>query len=103
MTNLQVPITCSLSTVDAVSKAQEWSELGHQALTSERLDGGVAMTFHPDMAGRVKDLAAREAECCGFLSITTSLTEQVVRLEITSDNPDHRPMIEALVGIEGGQ
>ena len=103
MTNLRVAIACSISTSDAVAQAVEWSELGQQALTTERLDGGVAMTFNADIAHSVMDLAAREAECCGFLSITTNLTGQTVRLEITSGNPDHRPMIEALVGMEGGQ
>ncbi len=103
MKKLQIPIACSLTTSEAAIQALEWSDLGTRLLRSDRLDHGVSLTFPVDMAESVKDLAAREAECCGFLSIATSLDGQTVRLEITSDNPDHQPVIDVLARMIGGQ
>ncbi len=103
MKNLQIPIACSLSTSEGAVRVLEWTDLGTRLLRSDRLDDGLLLTFPGDMADSVKNLAAREAECCGFLSITTSLTEQTVRLEIKSGNPDHQPVIEELARMIGGQ
>ena len=103
MKNLQIPIECSLPTAEAANQALEWSDLGTRLLRSDRLDDGVSLTFPAEMADSVKDLAVREAECCGFLSIATSLDGQTVRLEITSDNPDHQPVIDVLARMIGGQ
>ena len=103
MKNLQIPVACSISTPEAANQALEWSDLGARLLGFDRLDDGLLLTFPGDMADRVKNLAAREAECCGFLSITTSLSEQTVRLEIKSGNPDHQPVIEELARMIGGQ
>ena len=44
------------------------------------------------------ELAAREAECCSFLSIETSRTDDSVRLEITSEDPNASGVIEMLTG-----
>ena len=92
-----------MSVADAAVQSQAWSELGLKLISTERIGNGVAMTFPSGLASSVADLAAREAECCGFLSVRTSQTDQTVRLEITSDNPDHHPMIEGLVGMIRGQ
>ncbi|HZJ27543.1 MAG TPA: hypothetical protein VFF40_11140 [Acidimicrobiia bacterium] len=101
MTHAHEPIACSLPTPDAAGQVDEWADLRRDALTRERLERGVAMTFGIDAADRVEDLAAREAACCGFLSIATTRTAETVRLEITSDDPDAAPVIEALAGAAG--
>jgi len=93
------PLACSLTTADAARQGLEWTDLQGHALTVERIDGGAAMTFAVDLADSVEDLAAREASCCGFLSITTRRTHGEVRLEIISDNPDALPVIEVMAGI----
>ena len=101
MINRHDPIACSLTTKDAARQGLEWADLQRHALTATRIDGGAAMTFAVDLADSVEDLAAREASCCGFLSITTRRTQGEVRLEITADNPDAHPLIEAMAG--GGE
>ncbi len=93
------PIACSLTTKDATSQFLEWTDLRHHALTATKIDGGAVMTFDAELADSVEDLAARERSCCGFLSITTLHSDDEVRLEITSDNPDAHPVIEAMAGL----
>ena len=93
------PIACSLTTKDATRQFLEWTDLQHHALTAKKMDGGAVMTFDADLADSVEDLAARERSCCGFLSITTVRSADELRLEITADNPDARPLIEAMAGV----
>ena len=98
MTKSEQPIACSLSTGDAARQVREWVDLQNDVRTSEALDRGVALTFDIALAERVEDLAAREAACCGFLSITTCRGSDSVRMEITSDNPGAVPVIALLAG-----
>ncbi len=98
MTHSTEPLACSLANDNAAQQALEWADLGRHAVATERLEGGVAMTFRIDLADAVEDLAAREAECCGFLSLATTRNANTVRLEITSDHPDAYLVIEALAG-----
>lgn len=97
------PIACALPDGDGAGQALEWDDLRPLATATERLADGVVMTFPIDLAGRVEDLAAREAECCGFLSITTTRTDEAVRLEITTDRPGARVVIDALAGTVGSE
>jgi hypothetical protein len=98
MDHVPEPVACSLTTADAARQALEWTDLRRHAITIEARAGGAAMTFALDLADDVEDLAAREAACCAFLSITTNRMADVVRLEITSDDPDAHTVIEALAG-----
>jgi hypothetical protein len=98
MTTSNEPIACTLSETGAARQSLEWADLSGHAVSSEQLDTGVAMTFEPGMAAAVEDLAAREAACCSFLSISTTQTDDEVRIEITSDNPDALPMIRSIAG-----
>ncbi len=92
------PIACTLTSKDATSQFLEWTDLQRHALTTTKIDGGAVMTFDPELADSIEDLAAREASCCGFLSITTLRSDNEVRLEITADNPDAYALIEAMAG-----
>jgi len=56
------------------------------------------MTFDPRLAGDVADLVAKEAQCCGFLSMVTEVSENELRLAVTSDDPAAVPAIEAFLG-----
>ena len=99
MINMHDPIVCSLTTKDAARQGLEWTDLQGHALTATRIDGGAVMTFDAELADSVEDLAAREASCCGFLSITTMRSDDAVQLEITSDNPAAHPVIDAMAGL----
>jgi hypothetical protein len=99
MTHTFEPLFCSLRIDDAAAQAMEWADLLGHTVAVEPLRGGVALTFRIGMADDVEDLASREAECCGFLSITTTRNAESVLLEITSDHPDAAPVIDAIAGI----
>jgi len=66
----------------------------------ERIDGGVVMTFEPGLAGDVADLVAKEAQCCGFLSMVTEMFEDELRLSVTTDEQSAIPAIEAFLGLD---
>jgi len=93
------PIACNLTTADAARQALRWSDLRKYAVSTEHLEHGVALTLKLEVADAVEDLAAGEALCCSFLSITTTRTAQHVRVAIESENPDALPAIQALVGL----
>lgn len=92
------PISCSLPPTDAPRQSLQWLDLRRHATRTERLDGGIVLTLGIELAGSVEKLAAREAACCGFLSITTTRTDREIRLAITSDNPAALPVMRALAG-----
>lgn len=93
-----MPVACTLTTAGAAQQLLEWEQL--QQLTTRTADiaGGVAMWFSSELAGQVADLAAREAACCQFLSLTTTREDGTVRLDITSANPDAAPVIAMIAG-----
>ncbi len=57
------------------------------------------MTFSASMVDAVEDLARRESTCCAFLTIITSVDDDVLTLDISSENPEALPVISALAGI----
>lgn len=98
MTENVHPIACSLSARESRDQIGEWRALSAHRLTSERIEGGYAVTFDTETAPVVEDLARREAACCAFLTIDAAHTEHGLRLTMTSENPDALPVIELLVG-----
>ena len=98
MTTSRKPIACTLTPTDATGQLNEWEELHRHVLRTETVEGGAALIFDVALAERVKDLAAREVECCGFLSITTSRSGEELRLEVTSEDPEAAPVIALLTG-----
>ena len=98
MTTSRKPISCSLTANEAEGQLNEWEELHKHVLRTETVVGGAALIFDVSLAERVEDLAAREVECCEFLSITTSRSSEEVRLEVTSEDPEAAPVIALLTG-----
>ena len=98
MTTSRKPIACSLTANEAAGQLNEWEQLQRHVLRTETVEGGTALIFDVALAERVEDLGAREAECCGFLSITTSRSGEELRLEITSEDPEAAPVIVLLTG-----
>jgi hypothetical protein len=93
------PIACSLNDTDAARQGMDWHNLGRQALSIEVVGNRLVATWPIDAAPDVAALADREASCCGFLSIRMSRTARSARLEIASDHPSARPVIEALAAV----
>jgi hypothetical protein len=99
MDNFVKPVACTLTTAAAVKQHLEWVDIQGQTITREHISSGVAMTFDLDLADRVESLAAREIECCSFLSLDVRRRSQDVRLEIVSDHPGALPMLQATEGL----
>jgi hypothetical protein len=57
------------------------------------------MTFPVTMSDAVEDLARRESACCAFLAISSMVTDDVLTLDISSENAEALPVISALAGI----
>jgi hypothetical protein len=93
------PIACSLPLRDAAKQAGEWTDLHNRIVRFESKDGRYVVEYPIAIAEEVENLVAREASCCAWLTISTSRQSETIRLELESENPDARPVIEALIGI----
>jgi hypothetical protein len=93
------PIACTLTTKDAAAQVVEWSDLRTRMTNVVRVENGVEMDFPASLASTVRDLAEREATCCAFLALTTTMRGDHVELRITSDDPDAADVIDLLAGM----
>ncbi|MEM9036295.1 MAG: hypothetical protein AAGA99_21000 [Actinomycetota bacterium] len=92
------PIACTLSPDAATSQLGEWDRLAARATTCEPVTDGWSLTFPAALAPVVEDLASREAACCSFLTLRTTVEGDDVRLDITTEASDARQVIDLLVG-----
>ena len=95
----QAPIACTLTTKDAAAQVVEWSDLRKHMTDVARVENGVEMNFPSSLASAVRDLAEREANCCAFLSLTTTVCADHVQLRVTSDQPETAGVIDLLAGL----
>ena len=93
------PVVCTLTTKQLAERVVEWSDLHRHALSVARVDGGAALMLPGSLAADVEALAAAERQCCAFLTITTERIDGLLRLEVTSANPDGRSIAEAIAGL----
>jgi hypothetical protein len=93
------PVACTLTTKQAAFQALEWVDLQGRATAVSEIDGGVRIMLPATLADSVEDLASRERACCTFLNIETAIEADQLKVEITSDNPQALPVIEALAGL----
>lgn len=93
------PIACMLTNKEASKQVLEWVDLQRLASAVDPIDGGVRMALPASLIDDVEDLARREAGCCAFLTIDTSVVGDVLTLDISSTDPDALPVISALAGI----
>lgn len=99
MTTEHEPIACTLTTADAARQALEWTDLQSRSTATTALSNGARMRFPADLERQTMDLADREAACCAFLTMTTTVADDELVLEITSDDPDAKPVISMIAGI----
>jgi len=95
-----VPDACTLPTAERPVRRAEFDNLFTAVKRVIRDDPRHARfafaTTSDDFADRVRDLAARESECCSFFGFTVSSSADVVLLDVTV--PDaHVGMLDALV------
>lgn len=93
------PVACTLTTKEAAAQVLEWTDLHGRSTGAQATEAGVVMTFPAGMAHAVEDLARREASCCAFLSMRTTVEGDVLSLEISSERLDALPVIDRLAGV----
>lgn len=63
-----IPIACTLGAGDFQARTRWIADLQARHLKSHRRDGlTLHLTYDPAAAAEVRDLVARESECCAFL------------------------------------
>lgn len=81
-----VPQACTLPTAEQPLRLAEFDELfaRHTRAAYRVRDGHLRLTLTgpPDLADSVRDLAARESECCSFFTFTTMRAGDRVILDI---------------------
>ncbi len=93
------PITCTATADRAADQLLEWTELQQLAKRREPIDGGARMVFAATLTDQVRDLARREAGCCSFLTISTTLDHDELVLDITAADPNGRAVVALLSGL----
>lgn len=99
MTGDAEPVACTLTTKELATRRLDWADLHRHTVSVAAVPGGAAVTLPGSLAADVARLVAAERRCCAFLTITTERIDGLVRLEITSDDPDGRPIAQALAGL----
>lgn len=89
-------MACTLGTDDARAQLDEWANLRERFRRSEAITDGVRLWFDPAATVSLRAVAAKEAACCGFLRLGVVADGALVRLEVTSDHADARPVIALL-------
>jgi len=93
------PVVCTLAPAELAERGLEWSDLAGLSLTSEQIEDGVASTYPLEVADAVMDLANREASCCGsWLNCSAREVDGVIRLELTTRNPEGLAVITKMAG-----
>ena len=93
------PIACTADAGRAEEQIAGWRAL-RSVGEARPIDGGVRLTLPLDRADEIHDLAAREAECCAFLTIGVRTDTEATIVEITSSDPDARSLITLITGVE---
>ncbi|MEU9237331.1 hypothetical protein [Streptomyces subrutilus] len=94
-----VPQPCTLPTEERPLRVAEWDALFAERLTSlarpEPLWLRLDLAGGPGVEEQVRELAARESDCCAFFAFTTTCDENLIGLDIAVD-PEHKAVLEAL-------
>ncbi|HZT64357.1 MAG TPA: hypothetical protein VFA11_01070 [Acidimicrobiales bacterium] len=97
------PIACSLDAAGLRRQLSGWENLSASCRAVTVDDDGchARLWFEADRGSELRRLAAAEQECCGFLTLSVTSEEALVRLDIGSDNPDARAIVATLVDAAG--
>jgi hypothetical protein len=78
-------IACSLTGDGQRERLNEWKSLLAVAASREELPNGMRFRFRPNLAERVRSLAAAEQECCSFLRFDTAEAEDGLVLTVETE------------------
>jgi hypothetical protein len=96
-------LACTLGSEDARAQLDEWANLRQLWRKADAKQNGMRLWFDSTAEVPLRAVAAKEAACCGFLSLEVSGDGDLVRLEITSDHADAPPVIALLAEQASGQ
>ena len=99
MRNTMIPLACSFSESNTARQDLDWATVRNQSLGTVPIENGIAMTFSPDKADDIESLVKSESACCGFLSITSVRSDEMIRVEISSTDPAALPVIQAIAAV----
>ncbi len=85
MANSLPIIACSLTGHGQRERLNEWKSLLPVAESREELPNGVRLRFHPNVAERVRSLAAAEQECCSFLRFDAAEVEDGLVMTVETE------------------
>jgi hypothetical protein len=94
-------ITCSLVGADVDRQLGAWGRLGPSLRRSAPTDRGLSLWFDAAVEPTLRDVAAKEKDCCSFLVLDVVPEGEAVRLDITSESEEARPVIDALGELVG--
>ncbi|MEM9521995.1 MAG: hypothetical protein AAGA37_21985 [Actinomycetota bacterium] len=92
----RIPIACTLTDAQAASQLDEWGELRARALAVESITGGVRVVLPVESEAITRDLAAREAACCAFLTLAVERDDAELTLTITGPS-EAQPIIGLII------
>lgn len=79
------PIACALGSGDFQRRLAWIAELNRDALRSRKRDGfKLELSYAPDALDRVREMIAREEECCAFLTFELHPEGDTLRLVIAA-------------------
>jgi hypothetical protein len=99
MTRDNLPIACSLTAAELETRVAEMGALGTEALvTTTRDSSTLTLRFRGgrEVHGRVRDVAAAETQCCGFLEIAVEEHGDEATLRIQAP-PGAEPVLDDLM------
>jgi hypothetical protein len=104
-----VPDACTLPTTERPPRRAEFDDLFRSAIAVERITERHArflLTGSADRAEQVRDLAARETECCSFFTFTVTAqppAEVVCDIEVPAGYVDVlAALVDRAAGVRAG-
>ena len=104
MTEVSLPIACTLDPAQKPQRGDEIRALGRDGLEAvERGERHVTLRFRPDpsIRARVEAIAAAESRCCAFLDFTVTDAEDATVLIIAAPE-GAEPALHDLAGLFAG-
>src|ERR671919_1304737 len=95
-TSEPTPIACTLGSADFRQRLAWIADLNRDALRAQRREGlRLELTYAPAALDRVREMVARERNCCAFLTFDLQQEADAVRLVIEAPE-DARDVLDAV-------
>jgi hypothetical protein len=96
-TSEPAPIACTLGPADFRQRLAWIADLNRDALRAQHRDGlRLELTYAPTALDRVREMIAREQDCCAFLTFDLQQEADAIRLVIEAPE-DARDALDAML------